>query len=53
MPVIYVSKQTRTKLDKYKQLYITQKHISQNVAHIISDDIVIQELMNTVDGELK
>jgi hypothetical protein len=48
MPVIYISKQTRSRLDTYKQLYIHQKHISENVSHIISDNIVIQELMNTV-----
>lgn len=49
MPVIYISAQTRKRLDSYKLLYITEKHISKNVSHIISDDIIIQELMNTVD----
>jgi hypothetical protein len=48
MPVIYISKHTRTRLNRYKQRYIREKNISTNVSHIVSDDIIIQELMNTV-----
>lgn len=49
MPVIYISKETRIQLNRYKQLYIHQKHISENVSHIISDDVIIRELINTVE----
>ena len=48
MPTIYISKQTKILLEKLKQQYILEKHISPTVVHIITADVIIQEMYDTV-----
>lgn len=47
MPTRYLSKKACKELDRLRSVYISQKKIDEDVSHMVTDSVIILELIKT------